>query len=87
MDLVALLARIPEGWSAVEFEGRPYGLTKTSRVGGREISIYADELGGTDVVSANVYRVSSGDLLKSCEMPDAKVLDFLRRWTASDPCH
>ena len=59
MDLDALLARVPEGWSAVSYLGRPYGLTKTTRVDGREVTIYAEELGGTDVVSANVYRVSS----------------------------
>ena len=32
-----------------------------------------------DVVSANVYRTSTGDVLRPCEMPAQKVLAFLRR--------
>lgn len=81
MDLEALLARVPEGWSRVGYDGRTYGLSRTTRVGGREVTVYAEELGGDDVVSANVYRLGSGDVLKACEMPDAKVLAFLRGWT------
>ena len=30
------------------------------------------------MISANVYRTGSGEVLKPCEMPAAKVLDFLR---------
>ncbi|MBZ5737853.1 hypothetical protein [Nocardioides mangrovi] len=43
------------------------------------MSVYAEELGGTDVVSTNVYLVEAGDELRPCEMPAAKVLAFLRR--------
>jgi hypothetical protein len=75
--------RVPDGWSSVTYAGRPYGLTRTSRAGGRSVSVYAEELGGTDVVSTNVYRTSTGDLLKPCEMPAAKVLDFLTGWSPS----
>ena len=77
MDLARLVDRVPEGWSVVEYDGRPYGLVRTTRAGGRSVSILAQELGGADVISANVYRVSGGDVLKPCEMPAAKVLDFL----------
>jgi hypothetical protein len=83
MDLAALVERVPIGWTLVEFQGRPYGLTRVDHVGGRSVSIYAEELGGPDVVSANVYRVSSGERLNACEMPDAKVLAFLRGWKTS----
>jgi hypothetical protein len=75
---------VPVGWTLVEFEGRRYGLTRTDHVGGRSVTVYAEELGGTDVVSANVYRVSSGDRLNACEMPDAKVLAFLHGWKRAD---
>jgi hypothetical protein len=78
-----LVDRVPEGWSVVTYDDRPYGLTRTSRASGRSISLYAEELGGTDVVSTNVYRTSTGDLLKPCEMPEAKVLGFLTGWSAS----
>ena len=87
MELAALVDRVPEGWSAVTYQGRPYGLSRTTRAAGQSISIYAAELGGTDVVSANVYRTSTGDVLRPCEMPAQKVLAFLRRepWRPDGP--
>ena len=63
--------------------GRRYGLRRTSRAGGRSVSIYAEQLGGSDVVSTNVYRTSGGDLLRPCEMPAATVLAFLHGWVAA----
>lgn len=81
-ELGALVDGLPEGWSEVAYGGRRWGLTKITRTGGRSSSVYAEELGGTDVVSANVYRTGSGDVLKPCEMPAAKVLDFLTGATA-----
>ena len=78
MDLGDLVDALPEGWSEVTYAGRRYGLTKITHAGGRSSSVYAEQLGGSDVVSANVYRTGAGDVLKPCEMPAAKVLDFLR---------
>jgi hypothetical protein len=75
---------VPEGWTLVRYAGRSYGLRRTSRARGRSISIYAEELGGSDVVSTNVYRTAGGDLLRPCEMPAATVLAFLDRWTVAD---
>jgi hypothetical protein len=79
-ELAALVDRVPEGWTGVEFAGRRYGLTRTTHGDGRSASIFAEQLGGTDVVSANFYRTSAGDVLRPCEMPVTTVLDFLRRW-------
>ncbi len=76
-DLGRLVDALPEGWSEVAYAGRRYGLTTIVHAGGRSLSVYAEELGGTDVVSANVYRTAAGDVLRPCEMPAAKVLDFL----------
>jgi hypothetical protein len=56
-------------------------LARTTRAGGRSVTIYAEELGGTDLISANVYRTVAADHLRACEMPAAKVLAFLRGWT------
>ena len=86
-SLAALVDGVPEGWSVVEYDGRRYGVTRTTRARGRMSSLFAEELGGTDVVSANVYRTSSGDVLKPCEMPSQKVLAFLRRepWRPDGP--
>jgi hypothetical protein len=79
-----LVDRVPEGWTRVRYDGRRYGLSRTSRAGGASVALYAEELGGTDVVSANVYRTSTGDRLRACEMPDAKVLAFLEGWRPGD---
>ena len=81
LDLAALLERVPEGWTSVTCHGRRYGLSRTTRAGGRSVSVYAEELGGPDVVSTNVYRTTTADLLRPCEMPAAKVLAFLRAWS------
>lgn len=82
-DLAVLVDRVPEGWTLVRYTGRSYGLSRSSRAGGGAVSVYAEELGGEDVVSTNVYRTATGDLLRPCEMPAAKVLAFLRGWTAA----
>ena len=79
-SLEALVARVPEGWTAVSYAGRRYGLTRTTHTDGRSVSVFAEELGGPDVVSANVFRLSGGAELRPCEMPAAKVLDFLEGW-------
>lgn len=75
--LRAALDRIPEGYSEGHYRGRRYRLEKTLHAGGKGLKFHARELGGTDFVSLNLYRLSSGDLLKPCEMPEAKVRDFL----------
>ena len=80
MSLPLLLERVPEGWTRANYNGRPYGLTRTTRADGRNITIYAEELGGSDLISANVYRTVAADHVRACEMPTAKVLAFLRGW-------
>ena len=76
-DLGTLLERVPVGWSEVTYAGRRYGLTRSEAAQGRAVTLYAEELGGRDVVSANLYLTSGGPQLRACEMPDAKVVDFL----------
>lgn len=77
-----LIERVPEGWTLVSYDDRTYGLSRTTHANGRSISVLARELGGTDLVSANVYATSKGHHLRACEMPDQKVLDFLAGWQA-----
>ena len=78
-DLVGLLERFPPGWSVARYAGRRWAVTRTVRVGGRQQSVYAEELGGTAIVSANVYAPRDGEaLLRPCEMSAERVLDFLR---------
>ena len=74
------MARLPEGWSPVRYAGRRYGVTRTTHTDGRSVSVYAEELGGPGVVSANIWLLSGGAELRPCEMPAATVLDFLETW-------
>jgi hypothetical protein len=78
MGLADLLARAPDGWSEGTYDGRRWSVVKTARVAGRAVSVYAQELGGTDVVSTNVYLTGAAEELRPCEMPAEKVLAFLR---------
>jgi hypothetical protein len=80
-DLANLFARVPEGWSRVEYDGRGWGVTRTVHGDGRSESILAEALDGSDLVSANLYRLEDDDVLKPCEMPAEKVLAFLEGLT------
>jgi peptide-methionine (S)-S-oxide reductase len=80
-----LLARVPEGWSRVAYDGRAWSLTRSTRLGGQVLRLYAEELGGTGVVSANLYLLQDEWVLKPCEMPAEAVLAFLAGWVPSGP--
>ena len=80
-ELHALVERVPVGWTEVAYAGRTWGLTRSDHAGGGTTTLYAEELGGPDAVSANVWRTRGGDVLRPCEMPAQVVLDFLRGWT------
>ena len=72
--------RVPPGWTAVEYRHRRYGMIRSDHADGRSLSIVAEELGGSDVISTNVYRTARGDQLRPCEMPVETVLAFLAGW-------
>ena len=77
--LLLLLDRFPEGWSEAAYDGRRWGVTRSVALGGRSQKVFAEELGGTDFVSANVYTgEDGGTFFRPCEMPAEKVLAFLR---------
>ena len=84
-ELEQLLARIPAGWSRVAVDGVSYGLTRVDHADQQSVSVHAEQLGGNDVVSANVWRTSAGVVLRPCEMPEAKVMAFLRNWEPAPP--
>lgn len=73
-----LLALIPEGYSLSVFRGETYGVTKTTFNSGKSAKLYAKSLSGTDFISLNFYQLTSKGVLKPCEMPRAKVVDFLQ---------
>lgn len=69
---------LPTGYSEGHFKGRRYGVRKEISKDARRGSLVANELGGNDYISLNFYRLSSGTTkLKPCEMPEAKVIEFV----------
>lgn len=76
-SLAELFARLPVGHSVVEQGGRRWSAVRSVQVGGRSQKVFASELGGPDIVSANLYLVGDAEELRPCEMPAARVLDFL----------
>lgn len=77
-DLDALIQAIPEGWSRAIIDGRAWVVTRTTRASGKVISVEAEQLGTTEQFGANVWVTSEGAVLRPCEVPEAKVMRFLR---------
>ena len=74
----AAFAKLADGYSEGVYEGRRFGLTVRRSEDGRRNSLFARELGGTDIVSFNLYRTGSDrTLLKPCEMSSEKVVAFV----------
>lgn len=74
-----ILAALPRGYFTVRYAGRRYGVTNTAYANGQSFKLYAEELGGADRISLNIYRPPSGTepALKPCEMPLDKVTAFV----------
>jgi len=54
-----------------------YLLRKETQLNGRLIKLYAEELGDNDFISLNYYPQLKDGLLKPCEMPQEKVIEFI----------
>ena len=77
-SLEAALARLPRGYVDGNFGGRPWGVTVKRSQDGKRTWLYGQELGGTDIVSFNLYLlIGSGPMLKPREMSSAKVIEFV----------
>ncbi|MEZ4795536.1 MAG: peptide methionine sulfoxide reductase [Flavobacteriaceae bacterium] len=76
--MIDYLKTIAEGYSEGIYNDKKYGITKTIFNKGKSIKLYAEELGGNDFISLNYYVTKDKDLLKPCEMPEAKVIDFVK---------
>ena len=69
---------LPTGGYAGTFHGNRYRITKRQMSNGRSQKLEAEELGGPDYISFNLYRLASGQaLLKPCEIPVDKVVEFV----------
>ena len=71
------LLTLPNGANDVIYKEKRYLLRKETLLGGKLLKVYAEELGGNDVVSGNYYPTMKGGMLKPCEISDAKVIDFV----------
>ncbi len=71
------LLALPDGANDVMYLGKRYLLRKETLLEGKLLKVYAEELGGNDVVSGNYYPSMKDGLLKPCEMSDKKVIDFI----------
>ena len=76
--LLARLEALPVGASEGIYEGRRWSAALERSADGKRWKLYAEELGGNDHVSFNLYLTEgSGPLLKPCEMPAEKVIRFV----------
>lgn len=76
--LDALIGAIPEGWSRTRIAGQTWGVTRTTRAGGKVISIDAERLGAAEGLGANVWFTADGAVLRPCEVSEERVMQFLR---------
>lgn len=76
-NVVRVLQHLPTGSSTGRYHDRRYIATKSVFGGGRSIKLVAEELGGPDYISLNLYQLNSGARLFPCEMSRAKVVAFV----------
>lgn len=76
-DFLETFDALPLGTFTGTFGDRRYIITRQSFSGGRSQKLVAEELGGNDYISLNLYRIASGARLKPCEMPERKVVQFI----------
>lgn len=82
-ELGYLIRTLPEGWSRIEIDGHSWIVTRTTRAGGKVISVDAEQLSTAEQFGANVWVTSRGTVLKPCEVPEDKVMHFLRAAAAT----
>ena len=71
------LLTLPNGANDVMYQNKRYLLRKETLLEGKLLKVYAEELGGNDIVSGNYYPTMKQGMLKPCEMSDKKVIDFV----------
>ena len=77
-DFLTAFDALPAGGYGGTFGGKRYRITKTVMATGRSQKLEAEELGGNDYISFNLYRRADGTaLLKPCEMSEEKVTAFV----------
>ncbi len=69
--------QLPDGANYLFYNKRRYLLLKETLLEEKLLKIYAEELGGNNIISWNYYPSIKKGILKPCEMSDAKVIDFV----------
>ena len=82
-ELDDLLRAIPEGWTRTEIDGASWAVTRTTRAGGKVVTIDAEQLGTAEQFGANVWITQDETLLRPCEVPEEKVMRFMRAAAAA----
>ncbi|MEQ8406180.1 MAG: hypothetical protein RKE49_13880 [Oceanicaulis sp.] len=76
-DFLSALGALAPGYHNGLYDGERWGVTVTGGPGDSVRKLYAERLAGGKHVSFNLYALASGPLLKPCEMPETKVVDFV----------
>ena len=84
-DFDKKIRALPDGSYDVTFNEKRYLLSKKTQLDGKLIKLYAKELAANDFISLNYYPKIKGGLLKPCEMPQEKVIDFILRMKVNEP--
>jgi len=71
------LLALADGSYDVKYKNKRYLFSKQTQLKGKLIKLYAKELGDNDFISLNYYTNIGNGLLKPCEMPKEKVIDFV----------
>ena len=75
---LAAFFALPTGSFTGMAQNRRYVVSRQVMAGGKSHKLVANELGGTDYISLNLYQTrNSGALLRPCEMPADKVIAFV----------
>lgn len=76
-EFLKKLKSVPEGYSEGCYRGRRYGATLKVSADGQRMTFYAEDLGGKNIISFNLYILKSGASLRPCEMTAEKVIEFV----------
>lgn len=78
MTILSIIKKIPEGYSEGFLDTIKYSITKNTFNDGKSFKIFGRELKGNNFISLNYYITSKKEFLKPCEMPEEKVIHFLK---------
>ncbi len=78
--LIDKIRQFPLGYSEVYYQNKKYAVSRSEFNQGKSIKLYAKELAGQDFISLNIYSTTTGEILKPCEMPERKVIDFINNF-------